>query len=139
MSKEFSIKRTNLSKIKRFKEQLKKLTADTPAAEEPKESTPPPPPTTTPTDTADTAEEAEEATAKPKTKGKGKGSGQTKRQPLDTKQAAFLRDYYYNKSGYTGRDVLYKQLQVYYEKNDTPKEERADSSSCSFRLNANSL
>ena len=39
MSKEFSIKRTNLSKIKRLKEQFKKLTADTPAAEEPKEST----------------------------------------------------------------------------------------------------
>jgi hypothetical protein len=84
-------------------------------------------------------DEAEEATAKPKTKGKGKGSGQTKRQPLDTKQAAFLKDYNYNKSGFTGRDVLYKQLQVYYEKNDTPKEERTDSSSCSFRLNASSL
>ncbi len=69
-------------------------------------------------------DEAEEATATPKTKGKGKGSNQTKRQPLDTKQAAFLKDYYYNKSGYTGRDVLYKQLQVYYEKNDTPKGER---------------
>ena len=70
MSKEFSIKRTNLSKIKRLKEQLKKLTADTPAAEEPKESTPTP--TTPTTATADTAEEAEGATAKPKTKGKGK-------------------------------------------------------------------
>jgi hypothetical protein len=52
MSKEFSIKRTNLSKIKRLKEQLKKLTADTPAAEEPKESTPTPTPIT-PTATAD--------------------------------------------------------------------------------------
>jgi hypothetical protein len=72
-------------------------------------------------------------------KGEGKGSGQTKHQPLDTKQAAFLKDYHYNKSGYTGRDVLYKQLQVYYEKSDTPKEERTYSSPCNFRLNATSL
>ena len=35
-----------------------------------------------------------------------------------------MKGYYYNKPGFTGRDVLYKQLQVYYEKNDTPKEER---------------
>ena len=123
MSKEFKIKRTNLTEIKRLKEEIKKLKADTPTIEEPKESTPTP---TTPTATVDTDEAEASAKAKPKSKSKSKstGKGQTKRQPLDTEQAAFLKDYYYNKSGFTGRDVLYKQLQVYYKKHDTPEEER---------------
>ena len=47
-----------------------------------------------------------------------------KRQPLTTKEHDFLQDFYYKKSGYAGRDVLYKQLQAEYDKNDTPKKER---------------
>ena len=47
-----------------------------------------------------------------------------KRQPLTTKEHDFLQDFYYKKSGYAGRDVLYKQLQAEYDKTDTPAKER---------------
>jgi len=46
-----------------------------------------------------------------------------KRQPLTTKEHDFLQDFYYKKSGYAGRDVLYKQLQAEYDKTDTPTKE----------------
>ena len=44
-----------------------------------------------------------------------------KRQPLTKVEHDFLTDFYYKKSGYSGRDVLYKQLVAHYEKHDTPK------------------
>ena len=47
-----------------------------------------------------------------------------KRQPLTTKEHDFLKDFYYKKSGYSGRDVLYQQLQKHYDASDTPKKER---------------
>ena len=47
-----------------------------------------------------------------------------KRQPLTKEEHAFLKDFYYKKSGYSGRDVLYQQLQKHYDASDTPKKER---------------
>ena len=47
----------------------------------------------------------------------GKG---IKRMDLSKVEKEFLSDFFYNKSGYAGRDVLYKQLQAHYEKNKTP-------------------
>jgi len=46
------------------------------------------------------------------------------RKPLTDKEQKFLTEFYYEKSGYAGRDVLYKQLQAHYDKNDTPAKER---------------
>jgi hypothetical protein len=51
----------------------------------------------------------------------GKG---VKRMDLSKVEKEFLQEFFYNKSGYSGRDVLYKQLQAHYEKNKTPKELR---------------
>ena len=47
-----------------------------------------------------------------------------KRQPLTKVEHAFLTDFYYKKSGYSGRDVLYKQLVAHYEKHKTPPKMR---------------
>jgi hypothetical protein len=44
-----------------------------------------------------------------------------KRLPLNKVQSDFMKDFYYKRSGMSGRDVLYKQLQAHYAKHSTPK------------------
>jgi hypothetical protein len=44
-----------------------------------------------------------------------------RRQPLTPLERDFLKDFYYKRSGYTGRDTLYRQLQAHYEEHETPK------------------
>ena len=36
-----------------------------------------------------------------------------KRKPLNKVESEFLKDFYYKRSGFAGRDVLYKQLQAH--------------------------
>ena len=43
-----------------------------------------------------------------------------KRRPLTKEEHTFLKAFFYKHSGYSGRDVLYKQLQAHYDKHDTP-------------------
>ena len=75
----------------------------------------------------------------PKQKLLPKGGRYLKRKPLTEKEHKFLKDFYYNKSGFAGRDVLFNQLKAHYAKEDTPKDERIsrrrmwDSSSTSRR------
>ena len=51
----------------------------------------------------------------------GKG---VKRMDLTKKEKDFLKDFFYTKSGYAGRDVLYKQLQAHYAQHKTPEKQR---------------
>ena len=44
-----------------------------------------------------------------------------KRLPLNKVQSDFMKDFYYKRSGMSGRDVLYKQLQAHYAKHSTPQ------------------
>ena len=53
-----------------------------------------------------------------------KGGKGIKRMDLSKVEKEFLQDFFYNKSGYAGRDVLYKQLQAHYEQNKTPEKLR---------------
>ena len=89
--KGFTIKRKNLTALK----QKKEATAN-------KEAPPKTAPKTEP--------------AKPTTRPQYE-----KRKPLNKVESEFLKDFYYKRSGFAGRDVLYKQLQAHYAKHKTPK------------------
>ena len=89
--KEFTIKRKNLTALK----QKKEATAN-------KEASPKTAPKTEP--------------AKPTTRPQYE-----KRKPLNKVESDFMKDFYYKRSGFAGRDVLYKQLQAHYAKHKTPK------------------
>ena len=53
-----------------------------------------------------------------------RGGKDVKRMDLSKVEKEFLQDFYYGKSGYAGRDVLYNQLRSHYEKKKTPEELR---------------
>ena len=65
-----------------------------------------------------------QATTEEPAPAKAKERRRRHRAPLTKVEHAFLTDFYYKKSGFSGRDVLYKQLQAHYEKHDTPKKMR---------------
>ena len=89
--KEFTIKRKNLTALKQKKEAT--ASKDAPPKTAPK--TEPAKPTTRPQ--------------------------YEKRKPLNKVESDFMKDFYYKRSGFAGRDVLYKQLQAHYTKHKTPK------------------
>ena len=105
----FTIKRSNLSSLKKQKEDGQKIPRTAPAD----------PKATDENDTPKPAKAIEPAEAKPKVDVRYQ-----KRQPLTAEESTFLKQFYYEKSGYTGRDALYKQLQTHYDSKDTPKDKR---------------
>ncbi len=124
MSKELTINRKNLTEIKRLKEQVKELKAEAPTPESEEKA-----PTEAQPARAAEAAAAPAAAAKPKKKrvagGTAEGNAIRYKKLVDLKDAEskFLSEWFY-KTGFGGREVLYKQIQKYYSDNDTPQKER---------------
>lgn len=102
---DFTIKRSNLQKIKELKEQLKKLEGET--YSEPQ------------------AKPTQNKQAKKRDPNLPKQNPYEKRKPLNEQERKFVSDLWYKGEGnYSGRDTFFQKLKRMYDKKGTPQSER---------------
>ena len=102
---DFTIKRSNLQKIKELKEQLKKLEGET--YSEPQ------------------AKPTQNKQAKKRDPNLPKQNPYEKRKPLNEQERKFVSDLWYKGEGnYSGRDTFFQKLKRIYDKKGTPQSER---------------